>query len=81
VRYLGDHSLLIVDVIPPGAEPARMNVKAIPSVPDPPAETVDQFSMVRADSALIPAISPGLELPLAALLAAGGVRALRARQA
>ncbi len=75
VRYLGDHSLLVVDVVPPGAEPARMDVVALAKSH---GHEVDRFRIVRRDTAVVPAIAPGLQLPLAALIAAGGARALRA---
>jgi purple acid phosphatase-like protein/calcineurin-like phosphoesterase family protein/TAT (twin-arginine translocation) pathway-exported protein len=47
VRYLGDHSLLVVDVAPAGAGPARMDVVAIAKSD---GHEVDRFSIVRRDS-------------------------------
>src|SRR4029450_7359952 len=43
VRYL-DHSLLVVDVVPEGTEPARMDVVAIKKSD---GLEVDRFSLVR----------------------------------
>ncbi len=73
VRYLGDHSLLVVDVVPPGANPARMDVVALASN----GSEVDRFTIVRREAACLPEPSPGLVLPLGGLLAAGAARAMR----
>ena len=50
VRYLGDHSLLVVDVTPAGpGVPARMHVVAI-AKSDTQPEPVDEFWIVRRDN-------------------------------
>ena len=77
VRYLGDHSLLVVDVVPEGAEPARMDVVAIAKSD---GHEVDRFSIVRR-AEFMPEVAPGRALPIAAVLAAAGHRALRATAA
>jgi hypothetical protein len=74
VRYLGDHSLLVVDVVPSGVEPARMDVVAIAKSD---GHEVDRFSIVRR-AVFMPEVAPGRALPIAAALAAAGKLALRA---
>ena len=75
VRYLGDHSLLVVDVVPGhGQVPARMSARALAS----DGSEVDRFTIHRSSAAAhaVPGLSPSLRWPAAALLAAGGLRAL-----